>query len=186
VAGGAAGDGADRGARARSFGDGARVSGLIALALDFALGLIQLTVGLPIHAADARAKIAGHTVGQGQGIEAHVEFAAAFDAAGLFNLGDRAGHVAAHGNDDAAAHQDGEGGFQVHAVAGGGVLGADGIDQAERHLGAGIHGELGGLCGDGVLSGKRRRQACGSRQKCGCERAPVDHLYSLNNSSPIT
>src|ERR1017187_3372658 len=80
---GATGDGSDGGARRPRLAHGARIAALVAFAAHFAFRPVQLTGGIAVHGADASVEIARHAVGQGQRIEAHVEFAAALDAARL-------------------------------------------------------------------------------------------------------
>src|ERR1035441_3959663 len=75
----AAGDGSDGGARRPRLAHGPRIAALVAFAAHFAFRPVQLTGGIAVHAADAAVEIARHAVGQGQRIEAHVEFAAALD-----------------------------------------------------------------------------------------------------------
>ena len=71
----------------------------------------------------------------------HIKLGAALDVAGALHAIHDALHVDADGNQDAAAHYDGENGGQVHAVAGPRALGVDGAGQLEQDLGSGGNGE---------------------------------------------
>ena len=75
----------------------ARIAALVAFALYLAFGLVELLAGAAIHGAHAGAEIAGDAVGQGERIEADVEFAASFHASRFLHLRHRAGHIAPGG-----------------------------------------------------------------------------------------
>src|SRR5579871_4974562 len=85
MTGGATCNRADRSARGGRLSDGARIARLVAFAGYFALGLIERSFGLSVHAADAGAEIASHPIGQCQRIEPYVQFAAAFYASRLLD-----------------------------------------------------------------------------------------------------
>ena len=154
----AARDGSDAGARGARLAYRARVAALIAFAADLAFGAVQFVLGIAVHAADAAVEIARHAVGQGQRIEADVEFAAALHPARLLELGHRAGDIAAHRDHDAAVHEHRKDGFQVDAVAFRRVFGADAVDQAQWYLRPGGDRELGRL-GRSLLGAQQARDS---------------------------
>ncbi len=133
---------ANGGAYARAFRYGFQIASLVAFALDFSFGLVELFIRTSIESADSRFKLPRDAVGQGERVEANVELTAAVNAARTLYLCDRSRDIASGRDHDFAGSEDRINGFEIDAVALSGVLGADAVDQIERYAGAGTDRKL--------------------------------------------
>ena len=130
----AAGECADACARGSGLADRFHIARLVSFAADGAFFMVEFFVRAPIEPGHVRPKIARGAVGQRQGIEAEMEFAASLYLSRPFYIRDGAHNVTTGGNYDPAARQDRKYRFEVHAVSRNRILGADAIDKAEGNV----------------------------------------------------
>ena len=133
---GCADHGSGAGAHGGGSGNAPGVFAFAAFALNFAFGFIQVADG--VNAIGPRAQIARDARGaERDGIIFERELGFAFDAAGGFGVRNAAVDVAALWDDEAAVDEDGDGGFEINAIAGDGGLRVDRVGEAQKDVGPG-------------------------------------------------